>query len=182
MRCVYFKLGHLFLLLFLCLISTMFYLEVPIIFKFYVSFSLLLSLTRNFTVQFTCSNMALSGLVFLMLTPHLPRPWVLVLEVKLRTILALPRSRDSVVSIATGYGLDDRWVGFRVPVGSRISSSPRRPDQLWDSSNLMKWVSGPLSPGVKRLGRETDHSAAASAEVKKMWIYTSTPPAPSWRS
>jgi hypothetical protein len=36
-------------------------------------------------------------------------------------------SRDSAVGIATGYGLDDRWVGVRVPVGSRIFSSPRRP-------------------------------------------------------
>jgi hypothetical protein len=27
------------------------------------------------------------------------------------------RSRDRVVGIATGYGLDDRGVGVRVPVG-----------------------------------------------------------------
>jgi hypothetical protein len=31
-------------------------------------------------------------------------------------------------------------------------------------------------PGGKRPGREADHSPPASAEVKKMWIYTSTPP------
>jgi hypothetical protein len=31
-------------------------------------------------------------------------------------------------------------------------------------------------PGVKRPGREADHSPTTSAEVKKMWIYTSTPP------
>jgi hypothetical protein len=30
-------------------------------------------------------------------------------------------SRDSAVGIATGYGLDDGWVGVRVPVGSRFS-------------------------------------------------------------
>jgi hypothetical protein len=30
-------------------------------------------------------------------------------------------------------------------------------------------------PGVKRQGREADHSPLTSAEVKKMWIYTSTP-------
>jgi hypothetical protein len=30
-------------------------------------------------------------------------------------------------------------------------------------------------PGVKRKGREADHSPPASAEVKKMWIYKSTP-------
>jgi hypothetical protein len=30
--------------------------------------------------------------------------------------------------------------------------------------------------GVKRPGREADHSPRASAEVKQMWIYTCTPP------
>jgi hypothetical protein len=39
-------------------------------------------------------------------------------------------SRDGGVGIATGYGLDYRGVGVRVPVGSRISSSPR-PNRLW---------------------------------------------------
>jgi hypothetical protein len=37
-------------------------------------------------------------------------------------------SQDSVVSIATGYGLDDQGVGVQVPVGSRIFSSPHHPD------------------------------------------------------
>jgi hypothetical protein len=31
-------------------------------------------------------------------------------------------------------------------------------------------------PGVERREREADHSPPTSAEVKKMWIYTSTPP------
>jgi hypothetical protein len=39
--------------------------------------------------------------------------------------------------IATSYGLDDRGVGVRVPVGSRIFSSPRRPDRLWGPSSLV---------------------------------------------
>jgi hypothetical protein len=56
-------------------------------------------------------------------------------------------SRDSVVGIATGYWLDDRGVGVRVAVGSRIFSSPLRPYR----------VRGP-PPGVKRLWREADHS------------------------
>jgi hypothetical protein len=34
---------------------------------------------------------------------------------------------------------------------------------------------GSTFQGVKRLGREADHSPPTSAEVKKMWIYTSTP-------
>jgi hypothetical protein len=37
------------------------------------------------------------------------------------------------------------------------------------------WVPVALSPRVKRPGREADHSPPASAEAKKMWIYTSTP-------
>jgi hypothetical protein len=39
--------------------------------------------------------------------------------------------------IATGYGLDDRGVGVRVPVGSRIFTSPRRPDRLWGPPSLV---------------------------------------------
>jgi hypothetical protein len=46
-------------------------------------------------------------------------------------------SRDSAVGIATGYGLDDREVGIRVPVGSRIITSPCCPDRLWGPLNLL---------------------------------------------
>jgi hypothetical protein len=56
-------------------------------------------------------------------------------------------------------------------VGSRISlqtGSEVHPTSI-------QWVPGALSPGVKRPGREVDHSPPASAEVKKMWIYTATP-------
>jgi hypothetical protein len=42
------------------------------------------------------------------------------------------RSRDSVVGVATNYGLDERGVGVRVPVVSRIFSFLRRPHPLWD--------------------------------------------------
>jgi hypothetical protein len=41
---------------------------------------------------------------------------------------------------------------------------------------------GAFSAGVKRQGREADHLAPANAEVKKMWIYTSAPHTPPWRS
>jgi hypothetical protein len=34
---------------------------------------------------------------------------------------------------------------------------------------------GDYFPGVKRQEHEADHSPPTSAEVKKMWIYTSTP-------
>jgi hypothetical protein len=47
------------------------------------------------------------------------------------------RSRNSVVGIVTGYGLDDLEVGVRVLVGSRIFTSPCRPDRLWGPPNLL---------------------------------------------
>jgi hypothetical protein len=46
-------------------------------------------------------------------------------------------SRDSAVGIATGYGLNNSGVEVRVPVGSRIFSSPRRPDRLWGPPSLL---------------------------------------------
>jgi hypothetical protein len=46
-------------------------------------------------------------------------------------------SLDGVVGIATRYRLDDREVGVRVPIASRILSSPRRPDRFWGPPSLL---------------------------------------------
>jgi hypothetical protein len=90
------------------------------------------------------------------------------LKINLPLYLPIYVSRDSSVGIATGYGLDDRGVG----VESKFFFSPHRPDRLWGLlKSPIQWV-----PGVKRPGREADHSAQTSAEVEKMWIYTSTSP------
>jgi hypothetical protein len=57
------------------------------------------------------------------------------------------------VGIATSYGLDDRGVGVRVPVGSRIFSSPNRPDRLWGPPNLPSTgYRGGSFPGGKAAG------------------------------
>jgi hypothetical protein len=40
----------------------------------------------------------------------------------------------------------------------------------------IQWVPGALSLGVKRPGREAEHSPPSSAEVKNAWGYTSAPP------
>jgi hypothetical protein len=86
-------------------------------------------------------------------------------------------SRDSAVGIATGYGLDCRRVGVQVLVRTRMFSFSRRPDRPCGPLSLLSYGYRWLSfPGVKRLGCEADHSPASSAEVKKMWLYTSTPP------
>jgi hypothetical protein len=86
------------------------------------------------------------------------------------------RSRDSSVGIATGYGLDNQ--------GGGGSSSPSRIKKFsllhivqtgsGVHSTSYKMDTGGSFPGVKRQGLEADHSPPTSAEVKKMWIYTST--------
>jgi hypothetical protein len=50
------------------------------------------------------------------------------------------------------YGLDDRGVGVRIPVGVRIFTSPNRPDRLWVPPNLLSnGYRGPF-PGGKAAG------------------------------
>jgi hypothetical protein len=39
--------------------------------------------------------------------------------------------------------------------------------------NFVLWV---FYPGVKQPGHEDDHSPPSTAQVKKMWSYSSTPP------
>jgi hypothetical protein len=46
-------------------------------------------------------------------------------------------SRDSAVRIATGYGMDGRGVGVRVPEGERFFSSLHRPCRLWSPLRLL---------------------------------------------
>jgi hypothetical protein len=70
------------------------------------------------------------------------------------------------VSIALGYGLDDRG---SIPGGCwEFFSSPPRPEWLWGPPSLLSnGYQGLLSLGVKRPGREADHSPPSSAEVKE---------------
>jgi hypothetical protein len=81
---------------------------------------------------------------------------------------------SSVAGIATGYGLDDRELGVRVPVESNIFTSSRHPDRLWGSTQpRIQLVQGALPPWIKRPGREADRSPPTIAEVKRILIYTS---------
>jgi hypothetical protein len=56
-------------------------------------------------------------------------------------------------------------------------TSPR-PDRFWRPTNQLSYgyVGGGSFPGVKRPGREVDHSPPSSAEFNNAWIYTSTLP------
>jgi hypothetical protein len=82
----------------------------------------------------------------------------------------LPWSRDSAVGTATGDWMDEGGVRIRVPVGSRIFSTSFR-SVLRPTQPTIQWLQG-----VKRPGREADHSPPTSAEVENTWIYTCTLP------
>jgi hypothetical protein len=74
----------------------------------------------------------------------------------------------SSVYIALGYGLDDRGSRVRFPAGARnflfttASRTALEPTQF-----PIQWVPEALSLGVKRPGREADHSPPSSAEVEE---------------
>jgi hypothetical protein len=86
-----------------------------------------------------------------------------------------------LVGIATSYELDGEGVGVRVAVGANIFSVSSTP-VLGSTQLSIQWVPGALSPEVKRLGREADHSPPAIVEVKNVDLIHTLPHTPSWRS
>jgi hypothetical protein len=55
----------------------------------------------------------------------------------------------------SGYGLEGRWAGIRVPVTSGVHPA------------FYPTGTGVLLPGVKRQAREADYSPPTSAQIKK---------------
>jgi hypothetical protein len=81
----------------------------------------------------------------------------------------------SAFGIAIGLGRSrglssspDKVKNFLLSTSSRLTLESSQPP--------IQWVPGALSSGVKRGGREADHSPPSSAKAKKMWIYKSTNP------
>jgi hypothetical protein len=88
------------------------------------------------------------------------------------------RRRDSSVSIVIRLrvgrsGFNYRQVQwweefFLFTTASRPALGPTQPP--------IQRILRPLTPGVKRPGREANHSPLPTADVKNEWRYTSTPP------
>jgi hypothetical protein len=95
-----------------------------------------------------------------------------------RTIQRCNQSQDFSVGIATGYGLDDRGVGVRVPVRWRIFCSSRRSDWFWGPTSLLSNGYRGLFPGGKSARVVPDYSPPTTSisEVKITWSCTTTPP------
>jgi hypothetical protein len=71
--------------------------------------------------------------------------------------------------ILTPLGSVRRGMGiFLFTTASRTALEP--------TQTPIQWVPGALTLGVKRPGREADHSPASSAEVKNAWSNISAPP------
>jgi hypothetical protein len=78
------------------------------------------------------------------------------------------------INIALGYGLADRGFESRQGLGIFLFTTASRPAVVSTQPPIQR-LSGALSVGVKRLGRDTDRSPPSNAEVKNAWSYISTP-------
>jgi hypothetical protein len=91
--------------------------------------------------------------------------------------------RDSSVGIALGYGLDDRGSRVRFPAeAGNFSSHHRVQNGSGATQPPIQCVAAAISLGVKRPGREANHSLPSSIEVKE-WVelYLDSPKTSSWR-
>jgi hypothetical protein len=71
----------------------------------------------------------------------------------------------SSIGVATVYGLDYREFDSRRGMGIYLFTTASSP-ALGPTQPPIQWVTGDLSPAVKRPEREADHSPPSSAEVK----------------
>jgi len=77
-----------------------------------------------------------------------------------------------------GYGLDDRGFESRQRLGIFLFTTASR--MVLESTHPpIQWVSGALSMGIKRSGRQADLSPPSSAEVKggvELYIHSTNTP------
>jgi hypothetical protein len=95
---------------------------------------------------------------------------------KVQTIF---KSRDSAVGTERGYRLDGRGsISIR---GKFFPFSTTSIPALGPTQPHIQWVQGALSAGLKRLGREADHSLPSNAEVYNGGDIPSLSDTYSWR-
>jgi len=82
---------------------------------------------------------------------------------------------NSAVGIASRYGLDG--LGFKSRWRPEVFCFPETVHMV-PGAYLVDTVDSPLHPppGVKRPGRDIDHSPPSSAEIKNEWSFTSASP------
>jgi hypothetical protein len=80
-----------------------------------------------------------------------------------------------ITGIVLGYGLHDRWFESRQRLRIFLFTTASTL-VLGTTQPPIQWVTGALSLGIKRPGREAHNSSPSSTEVKNAWSYTSTPP------
>jgi hypothetical protein len=57
-----------------------------------------------------------------------------------------------------------------------FSSPPLCPDKFWGPTASYIIVTGVISPGLKRPGREADYTIPSSGEIKNTWSHSSIAP------
>jgi hypothetical protein len=83
----------------------------------------------------------------------------------------------NAIGIVTGYGIDNQ--GARRSSSGRVKNfhfSISSRSALGSTQCPIQRAQGAVFLEVQKPGRETDHPAPTSAEVKKTWICTSAPP------
>jgi hypothetical protein len=111
-------------------------------------------------------------------------PWFKFLPAALPLVSSWPWrldfSRPACVHTYRSSVLSHLLLMTESPRNEETSFTPRT--ALGPTQPPSQWVPGALSLGVKRSGREADHSSQSSAEVKE-WVglYLHYPNTPSWR-
>jgi hypothetical protein len=86
------------------------------------------------------------------------------------------KSRDSSVGLTTEYGLDDRMIGVRLPAGAGNFSLRHHVQKGSGAHPAYPMGTRGSSLGVKRPGREADHTPPTVAEVKEcVELYINSP-------